>query len=142
MSIVERQKKVVEEFSRLPNWEDKYRRIIDLGKSLPSFPEELKIEQLKVKGCQSQVWLKAERASNGQVIFTGDSDAVLVRGLLALILGVFSGSQPKEILEAPLDFLSELGLDTQLSPSRSNGLFAMIKQMRLYAQAFILMERA
>lgn len=142
MSILDRQKKVVEEFSRLPTWEDKYKRIIELGKSLPPLAEEFKTEQLKVKGCQSQVWLRVERSSEGTLRFTGDSDAILVKGLLALILEVFSEAPPQEILSAPLDFLKELGLDTQLSPSRSNGLFAMIKQIRLYAQAFLMMEKA
>lgn len=141
-TVIERQKKIVEEFFLLADWEDKYKRIIDLGKKLPVFPEDFKTEQLKVKGCQSQVWLKAELQSSGEVIFTGDSDAILVKGLLALILKVFSNSKPQEILEAPMGFLQELGLDSHLSPSRSNGVFSMIKQMRLYAQAFLMMQKS
>ncbi len=141
MSVLERQQQLVSQFSKLSNWEDRYKRIIELGKALPAFPDELKTEQLKVKGCQSQVWLKAEY-KNGKVEFSGDSDALLVRGLLAMILGVFSGAPAREIVEAPLEFLKELGLQTHLSPSRSNGVFAMIKQIRLYAQAFLMLEKS
>ena len=142
MTVLARQKMIVDEFAKLSQWEDKYKRIIELGKKLPPFAEELKTEQLKVKGCQSQVWLKAERSPGGEIIFTGDSDALLVKGLLALMLQVFSKAKPQEILEAPIDFLKQLGLDSHLSPSRSNGVFSMIKQMRLYAQAFLMMEKS
>lgn len=141
MSVLERQKQLVEQFSRLENWEERYKKIIERGKELPPFPEEWQTEQYKVKGCQSQVWLKAEMNAQGEVIFRGDSDALLVRGLLALILGVFSKAPPAEVLAAPLDFLKDLGLESHLSPSRSNGLFAMIKQVRLYAQAFVLLNK-
>ncbi len=141
-TIAQRQKKIVDEFAALADWEDRYKRIIELGKKLPAFPELLKTEQLKVKGCQSQVWLKAELAANGEIVFTGDSDAILVKGLLALVLQVFSQTKPQELLEAPMDFLKELGLESHLSPSRSNGVFSMIKQMRLYAQAFLMMEKS
>jgi cysteine desulfuration protein SufE len=141
MSVIERQKNLVTEFSKYSNWEDKYKRIIELGKKLPVFPEELKNDQLKIKGCQSQVWLKAD-FKDGKVEFSGDSDALLVRGLLAMILGVFSGATPKELVEAPLSFLKELGLESHLSPSRSNGVFAMIKQIKLYGQAFLLLEQS
>ena len=141
-TIVQRQKKVVDEFAALAAWEDRYKRIIELGKKLPTFPEVLKTEQLKVKGCQSQVWLKAELKSDGEIVFIGDSDALLVKGLLAIVLHVFSLAKPQEILEAPMEFLKELGLESHLSPSRSNGVFAMIKQMRLYAQAFLMMEKS
>lgn len=141
MSLIEKQKQLVSEFSKLSDWEARYKRIIELGKALPSFPEELKTDQLKVKGCQSQVWLKADY-KNGRIEFVGDSDALLVRGLLAMILGVFNGATAREIVEAPLDFLKELGLETHLSPSRSNGVFAMIKQIKLYAQAFLMLEKS
>ncbi len=141
-TILQRQKKIVDEFAALADWEDRYKRIIELGKKLPPFPEVLKTEQLKVKGCQSQVWLKAERQSTGEIVFLGDSDALLVKGLLALVLHVFSSAKAQEILEAPMEFLKELGLESHLSPSRSNGVFAMIKQMRLYAQAFLMMEKS
>ena len=141
MSLIDRQKQLVAEFSKFASWEDRYKRIIELGKALPVFPEEFKTEQLKVRGCQSQVWLKADY-KNGKVEFIGDSDALLVRGLLAMILGVFSGATAREIVEAPLDFLKELGLETHLSPSRSNGVFAMIKQIKLYAQAFMMLEKS
>ena len=142
LSVIEQQKKIVAEFGQLLNWEDKYKRIIELGKKLPPFPEEFQTEQLKVKGCQSQVWLKAQLAPTGELILTGDSDALLVKGLLALMLDIFSNNKPQEILEAPMEFLKELGLDSHLSPSRSNGVFAMIKQIRLYAQAFLMMEKS
>ena len=142
MTVIERQKSIVNEFAGLADWEAKYKRIIELGKKLPAFPEEFQTEQLKVKGCQSQVWLKAELLPTGEVLFRGDSDALIVKGLLALVLNVFSQSKPQEILEAPMEFLKELGLESHLSPSRSNGVFAMIKQMRLYAQAFLMMQKS
>lgn len=141
MTIIERQQKLVSDFSKFSNWEDKYKHIIEIGKKMPEFPKEYQTEQLKVKGCQSQVWLKAD-LKGGKVELMGDSDALLVRGLLAMILSVFSGATPREIAEAPLDFLKELGLETHLSPSRSNGVFAMIKQIRLYAQAFMMLEKS
>jgi cysteine desulfuration protein SufE len=142
VNIIQRQQMTVKEFAALATWEDKYKRIIELGKKLPEYPEEFKIEQFKVKGCQSQVWLKTQISDQGIITFTGDSDALLVRGLLAMILNVFSKATAREIIEAPLDFLQELGLESHLSPSRSNGVFAMIKQIRLYAQAFLIMEQA
>lgn len=117
-------------------WELKYEKIIELGKKWPGLPEKLKTDDLKVKGCQSQVWLKATPLENGKIQFQGDSDAILVKGLVALVLSVYSNETPKDILEFEPQFLKDIGLDTGLSPSRSNGLFSMIKQIKYYAIAF------
>lgn len=130
------QGKIVEEFSQLPGWEERYRRIIDLGKELKPLSEEFKTEDLKVKGCQSQVWIHAELNSKNQVVFTADSDALIVKGLIALLLKVYSEQTPEFILKTQPDFISELELGSHLSPSRANGLFAMIKQIKFYALAF------
>lgn len=137
MSLQDRQKQIVAEFSGLNDWEDRYKKLIELGKALPELPDSKKIEDFKVKGCQSQVWIHA-RLENGRVIFEADSDAILVRGLVALLLRVYSDATPKEIMETPPDFVKEIGLESKLSPSRANGLFSMIKQMKFYAMAFSL----
>lgn len=137
MSLLDRQKEIVEEFSGLTDWEDRYKKLIELGKALPDLPDSKKLEDFKVKGCQSQVWIHA-RLENGRVIFEADSDAILVRGLVALLLRVYSNATPKEIMETPPDFVKDIGLETKLSPSRANGLFSMIKQMKFYAMAFSL----
>ena len=133
--ISERQSQIVAEFAGLASWEDRYKKLIDLGKALPHLPDEKKIEDFKVKGCQSQVWIHAH-VQDGRVIFEADSDALLVRGLVALLLRVYSGATPAEILKTPPDFVREIGLESKLSPSRANGLFSMIKQMKYYAMAF------
>lgn len=135
MSLVERQKQIVAEFSGLSDWEDRYKKLIELGKALPELPDSKKTEDSKVKGCQSQVWMHA-RLDNGQIVFEADSDAILVRGLVALLLRVYSGATPAEILATPPDFVKEIGLESKLSPSRANGLFSMIKQMKYYAMAY------
>ena len=135
MSLAERQQQVVAEFSGLADWEDRYKKLIDLGKALPELPDEKKLEDYKVKGCQSQVWMHA-RLDNGRVVFEADSDAILVRGLVALLLRVYSNATPAEILATPPDFVKEIGLESKLSPSRANGLFSMIKQIKFYAMAF------
>lgn len=127
---------LVNEFNKLPSWEDRYNRLIKIGKELPEMPNEFKTEDLKVKGCQSQVWLKADMNSNGTIIFQADSDAILVRGLIAVLLKVFSGRTPKEILDISPDFVKQMGFDANLSPSRANGLMAMIKQIKFYAIAY------
>ncbi|MDZ4661884.1 MAG: SufE family protein [Pseudomonadota bacterium] len=131
---------IINEFRAIPDWEATYRRIIEEGKSLSDLPLELKIDKYKVKGCQSQVWLIAERQRDGLIYFTGDSDAILVKGLLSLLLKVFSGETPRSILEGKAEFIKELKLDSHLTPSRSNGLYAMLKQIKYYAQAFLLLE--
>lgn len=135
MDMKQRQQAVIAEFSGLADWEDRYKKLIELGKVLPELPENKKLEDFKVKGCQSQVWIHA-RLEGGRVIFEADSDALLVRGLVALLLRVYSDATPKEILETHPDFVKEIGLESKLSPSRANGLFSMVKQMKYYAMAF------
>lgn len=139
MTLQQRQSEIVSQFSGIENWEDRYKKLIELGKSLPDLPEQKKTEDSKVKGCQSQVWMHA-RLDGDQVVFEADSDALLVRGLVALLLRVYSGATPDEILSTPPDFVREIGLESKLSPSRANGLFSMIKQMKYFAMAFKAMQ--
>ena len=134
--IQERQNKIVDEFASFTNWEDRYKRIIERGKNSPDLPDALKTEDSKVRGCQSQVWLHASLSPNGEIVFTGDSDAMIVKGLVSILLEVYSGTTPDEILSSTPDFLKKLGFDTQLSPSRANGLFAMLKQIMYYGTAY------
>jgi cysteine desulfuration protein SufE len=122
-------------FKDLSSWEDKYKKIIQLGKDLPPMPESLKTSEALVKGCQSQVWLHA-RLAGGKVCLQGDSDALIVKGLVAVVLAVYSGQSPDQILKTSPDFLSELGFSSNLSPSRANGLLAMIKQVQRFALAY------
>lgn len=136
MNIQDRQKAIVTEFSQLESWEDRYKKIIELGKALPAMPEELKTESNIVKGCQSQVWLSASLNEHGEVVLLGDSDALIVKGLVSLLLSLYSGSAPAEILQTPPEFLKTLGFEGNLSPSRANGLHSMLKQIKLYATAF------
>ena len=133
-NIAQLQSEIVEEFAFFDDWSDKYALIIDLAKEAPPFPEAFRTEENKVKGCQSQVWFHAEN-KNGILYFYGDSDALIVKGLVVLLLRVFSGHSAKEILETPLFFIEKIGLGTHLSSTRSNGLAAMIKQIKLYAIA-------
>lgn len=140
MSIEERQRAVVREFNGIFDWEDRYKKIIELGKALPALDESKKLEDYKVKGCQSQVWMHAQ-FENGKVIFEADSDALIVRGLVALLLRIYSGASPDEILVTPPAFIKDIGLESKLSPSRANGLFSMVKQMKFYAMAFQSMNR-
>lgn len=135
MSLKERQEKVIAQFHSLADWEDRYKKLIEIGKQLPELPSNKKNDDVLVKGCQSQVWMHA-RLENGRVIFEGDSDAILVRGLVALILEVYSNATPEEILATPPDFVKDIGLESKLSPSRANGVFSMIKQIKYYAMAF------
>ena len=137
MSLKDRQNEIVAEFSGLSDWEDRYKKLIELGKALPELPDSKKLEDFKVKGCQSQVWIHAHM-ENGRIIFEADSDALLVRGLVALLLRIYSDAAPAEILATPPDFVKEIGLESKLSPSRANGLVSMIKQMKFYAMAFSL----
>lgn len=131
----EKQAALVAEFSALGGWEERYQRIIALARSLPPLPEEHRIDANKVRGCSSTVWLHATE-SGGLVTYHADSDAVLVRGLVALLLSVYSGQPPAEILAAPPTFIQELGLNQNLSPNRANGLSAMAKQIMVYALAY------
>jgi cysteine desulfuration protein SufE len=136
MTIQEKQAQVIADFSAVTDWEARYRKIIDLGKSLPAMDESLKIEQNIVKGCQSQVWLHASLDNQGNMILQGDSDALIVKGLVGLLLKIYSGSSPSDVLMTPPEFLKALGFEGNLSPSRSNGLHSMLKQIKLYAAAF------
>lgn len=135
-SLIERQTAVVSEFKDFTNWEDRYKQIIKLGKELPELEPALKSEEAKVKGCQSQVWLHGKLTDQGRIEFQGDSDALIVRGLVAILLKVYSNSTPQEILQSTPQFIKELGFDTNLSPSRTNGLFSMIKQIHHFATAY------
>ncbi|HET55912.1 MAG TPA: SufE family protein [Ignavibacteria bacterium] len=140
MSIQETQKEIVEEFQYLPDWEEKYGEIIRLGRKLPEYPEEFRDEKYKVKGCQSQVWLHPE-FKDGKICFDADSDAMIVKGLIGLLMRVYNNRTPQEILDNPPDFLQEIGIDNHLSPTRKNGLGAMMKQIQMYAVAFRSMEK-
>lgn len=142
MSIQERQAQLIKDFANLKDWEERYKKIIAMGKALPDLEASLKTEEAKVKGCQSQVWLHAKLNSQGEMIIQGDSDAMIVKGLVALLIYLYSGSKPAEILNTPPDFLKAMGFEGNLSPSRANGLFSMIKQIRYFATAFQLMNLA
>ncbi len=135
MSVADKQKEIVKEFSGFSDWEDRYKKLIEIGKQLPELPDSKKTEDSKVKGCQSQVWMHA-RVENGKVFYEADSDALLVRGLVSMLVRVYSGQTPEDIINTAPDFVKEIGLETKLSPSRANGLFSMIKQMKYYAMAF------
>ncbi len=134
MNINEIQDRIVEDFNQFDDWMDKYALLIDLGNSLPPIEEKYKIPQNIIEGCQSRVWLMAEM-ENGVIKYQGESDAILVKGIVALLLDVFSGRTPDEILNADLYFIEKIGLREHLSPTRSNGLLAMLKQIKLYALA-------
>lgn len=136
MPIEEKIDQLKKDFDSLKNWEEKYQKLIDLGKKWPGLGDEFKIEDLKVKGCQSQVWIKAELNADKKIVFQGDSDALLVKGLVALVLSVYSNESPQIILKTEPTFIKEIGFDSGLSPSRSNGLYSMIKQVKYYATAF------
>ncbi len=135
MTINETQDEIIEEFSDLDDWMDRYAMIIDLGNSLPPIDPALKTPDHLIEGCQSRVWLNAEER-DGHVCFTADSDAIIVKGIISLLIKVLNGHTPQEILDADLYFIDRIGLAENLSPTRSNGLVAMVKQMRLYALAF------
>ncbi|AHW59182.1 cysteine desulfuration protein SufE [Draconibacterium orientale] len=135
MSMEEIQQEIIEEFSIYEDWMDKYAYLIELGNDLEALDAKDKNDQNIIKGCQSRVWLVAE-LKDGKVYFKGESDAVIVKGLVALLLRVVSGRTPKELLETELHFIDDLGLKQHLSPTRSNGLLAMVKQIRLYAVAY------
>jgi len=133
--INELQKEVTEEFALFEDWMDKYDHLIGLGKDLPIINPELKDDDHLIRGCQSQVWLNAE-LENGKVIFTADSDAIITKGIIATLVRVLNGHSPESIVETDLHFIDNIGLKEHLSPTRSNGLLAMIKQMKIYALAF------
>ena len=135
MTINELQDNVIEEFSVFDDWMDKYALLIDLGNSLPPLDEKYKTESNLIEGCQSRVWFQVDYA-DGKIIFQGESDAVIVKGIVSLLINILSGHTPQEILDADLYFIDKVGLKEHLSPTRSNGLVAMVKQMRLYAMAY------
>lgn len=135
MTINQIQDNIVDDFNQLDDWMDKYALLIDLGNSLQPIDEKYKVPQNIIEGCQSRVWLTAE-IEGGKIEFKGESDAILVKGIVALLLQVFSGRTPDEIINADLYFVEKIGLREHLSPTRSNGLLAMIKQIKLYAIAF------
>lgn len=134
-TINEIQDEIIEEFSGLDDWMDKYQLLIDLGNEQEPLEEKYKTEQNLIDGCQSRVWLQADY-EDGVIRFTAESDALIVKGIVALLIRVLSGHTPQEILDADLYFIEKIGLKEHLSPTRSNGLLAMVKQMRVYALAF------
>ncbi len=136
MTIDESQQDIIDQFADIDDWMDKYAYIIDMGNSLPALPEQLKTPDRLIEGCQSRVWLDAERDADGNIVFRADSDAIIVKGIISMLVQVLSGHTPDEILNADLRFINEIGLSEHLSPTRSNGLVAMLKQMRAYAAAF------
>lgn len=135
MSINEQQDEIIAEFSDFDDWMDRYQLLIDLGNEQTPLDERYKTEQNLIEGCQSRVWLQADEV-DGKVIFQAESDALIVKGIIALLIKVLSGHTPDEILSANLYFIDRIGLKEHLSPTRSNGLLAMVKQMRMYALAF------
>ena len=135
MTINEIQDEIIDEFSGLDDWMDKYQLLIDLGNEQELLDEKYKIESNLIDGCQSRVWLQADYV-DGKINFTAESDALIVKGIVALLIRVLSGHTPQEILDADLYFIEQIGLKEHLSPTRSNGLLAMVKQMRVYALAF------
>lgn len=138
-AIKEIEEDIIEDFALFDSWEDKYEYIIDLGKKLGVLEDEYKTEENKIKGCQSTVWLAASYV-DGKVIFKADSDAVIVKGLISMLIKVLSGHSPEEILAAQMNFIAEIGMMTHLAQTRSNGLLAMIKQMKNYALAYKMVQ--
>ncbi len=134
-SINEIQEEIIEEFEGFEDWMDKYSLIMDMASSLEPLAEEFKNDSNLIEGCQSRVWLQADYV-DGNIIFKGDSDALIVKGIVAMLINTLSGHSPKEILESDLFFIEKIGLKENLSPTRSNGLASMVKQMKLYALAF------
>lgn len=135
MTIEEAQQEVIEDFNGFDDWMDKYQLLIDLGNEQEPLSEEYKTEKNLIDGCQSRVWLQADY-TNGIITFQGESDALIVKGIVTLLISVLSGHTPDEILNADIHFIHDIGLTEHLSPTRSNGLLAMLKQMKLYAMAF------
>lgn len=135
MTINELQDEVIEDFSELSDWMDKYQMLIDLGNELEPLDEQYKTQSNLIDGCQSRVWLQCDE-QEGKLYFTADSDALIVKGIIALLIRVVSGHTPREIMDAELYFIDRIGLHEHLSPTRANGLLAMVKQMKMYALAF------
>lgn len=135
MSIKKIQEEIIDEFSMFDDWMQRYEYIIDLGKNLPLIQEEFKTDDNTIKGCQSKVWLKGEQ-NDDKIVFTADSDAILTKGIIAILIRVFSNQKSSDILNADMDFIDEIGLKEHLSPTRANGLVSMIKNIKMYALAF------
>jgi cysteine desulfuration protein SufE len=135
MKIKDIQEEIVDEFSMFDDWMERYEYIIELGKNLPLIKEEFKTENNLIKGCQSKVWLQGEQ-NDDKVVFTADSDAILTKGIIAILIRTFSNQSAKDILEADMDFIDKIGLKEHLSPTRANGLVSMIKNIKMYALAF------
>jgi len=135
MTIKEIQEEIVDEFAMFDDWMQRYEYIIDLGKNLPLIDEAYKTEDNIIKGCQSKVWLHAEKQDD-KIIFTSDSDAILTKGIIAILIRVFSNQKSEDILNADMNFIDEIGLKEHLSPTRANGLVSMIKKIKMYALAF------
>ena len=135
MTINEIQDEIIEEFSGFDDWMDRYSLLIDLGNELPALPDDKRTDRNLIDGCQSKVWIDAQ-VVDGRLMLQGDSDAILVKGIVALLLKVLNGHTPQEILDADLYFIAQTGLQEHLSPTRSNGLLAMVKQIKMYALAY------
>ena len=135
MTINEIQNEIIEEFSAFDDWMDRYALLIDMGNALPPLDEKYKTESQLIEGCQSRVWLQADLV-NGTIVFQAESDALIVKGIVSLLIRVLSNHTPHEIMDADLFFIEQIGLRQHLSPTRSNGLYSMLKQMKLYALAF------
>ena len=135
MSIQEIQEEIIDEFSMFEDWEERYQYMIDLGKTLPLINPQYKTDDNIIKGCQSKVWVHADLI-NDRIIFTADSDAIITKGIIAILIRVFSNQHPKDIIEANTDFIDKIGLKEHLSPTRANGLVSMIKQLKMYAIAY------
>jgi cysteine desulfuration protein SufE len=135
MTIAAIQEELIDEFSMFDDWMQRYEYMIDLGKSLPIIDQNLKTDDLIIKGCQSKVWLNAT-LENDKIVFTADSDAIITKGIIAILIRVFSNQKPADILAANTDFIDDIGLKEHLSPTRANGLVSMIKQLKLYAVAY------
>ncbi|TXD83732.1 SufE family protein [Subsaximicrobium wynnwilliamsii] len=135
MTITEIQNEIIDEFDMFEDWEERYQYMIDLGKSLPLIAEQYKTEDNIIKGCQSRVWVHADLEGD-KVLFTADSDAIITKGIIAILIRTFSDQHPKAIIEANTDFIDKIGLKEHLSPTRANGLVSMIKQLKMYAIAY------
>jgi len=135
MNIQDIQAEIVDEFSMFDDWDERFQYVIDLGKSLPLIDDKHKLEENTIKGCQSKVWLHAEE-NNGKISFTADSDAIITKGIIAVLIRAFSNQKAADILAADTKFIDDIGLKEHLSPTRANGLVSMIKQIKLYALAF------
>ena len=135
-NIAEKQEEIIEEFALFDDWMQRYEYMIELGKSLALIDEQYKTDDNIIKGCQSRVWVHAKMTDDHKVSFTADSDAIITKGIIAILIRVFSDQKPKDILEANTNFIDEIGLKEHLSPTRANGLVSMIKQLKMYALAY------